>query len=309
MFKYIFALASFVAAAGAMPDACLAPEPELPDTVVDIAVSDPDFSLLVQALTEAELVDDLQGDGPFTVFAPTNAAFAALLADLGITAEELLARDDLADILLYHVVPGEVDSAAAIAAAGTQVGTLNGDTVDVSLDNGDLFIDQAQVINTDLKAKNGIVHVIDAVLLPDAPLPATVVDVLLQDPDFSILYAALVGTGLDQTLRQSGPYTLFAPTNAAFNDALVALGIDLGDLLTDPNLADILLYHVLAGEVDSSAAIAAAGTQVPTVNGDTVDVSLSNGNLFIDSAQVIDADLQAQNGVVHVIDGVLLPNT
>jgi len=147
----------------AMEDEAMA---DLPATVVDIAASSDDFSTLVAAVTEAELVETLQGEGPFTVFAPTNAAFEQALADLGLTAEELLASDDLAGILTYHVVAGEIDAAAAIAADGTEVETVNGDTIEVSVVDGNVMIDGATVVTADLKAGNGIVHVIDSVILP-----------------------------------------------------------------------------------------------------------------------------------------------
>ncbi len=137
-----------------------------PATVVDIALSDDNFSILVAALTQANLVETLQGPGPFTVFAPTNDAFAQALTDLGITQDELLAREDLADILTYHVIAGSVDAGAAIAADGTEVETVNGDTVEISVVDGKVMVDGATVTTADLMAGNGIVHVIDSVILP-----------------------------------------------------------------------------------------------------------------------------------------------
>ncbi len=139
---------------------------EEPATVVDIALSSPDFSILVEALSAAGLVETLQGAGPFTVFAPTNDAFAQALTDLNLTKEELLASPDLADILTYHVVPASVDSAAAVAADGTEVPTVNGDTIAVSVVDGSVMVDGATVTTVDLMAGNGIVHVIDSVILP-----------------------------------------------------------------------------------------------------------------------------------------------
>ncbi|NNF53182.1 MAG: fasciclin domain-containing protein [Acidimicrobiales bacterium] len=139
---------------------------EEPATVVDIALSSPDFSILVEALTAADLVETLQGSGPFTVFAPTNDAFAQALTDLNLTKEELLASPDLAGILTYHVVPALVDSGAAVAADGTEVPTVNGDTIAVSVVDGSVMVDGATVTTVDLMAGNGIVHVIDSVILP-----------------------------------------------------------------------------------------------------------------------------------------------
>ncbi|MGI9608301.1 MAG: fasciclin domain-containing protein [Acidimicrobiales bacterium] len=298
---------------------------ELPATVVDIAASSDDFSTLVAAVTEAQLAGTLQGDGPFTVFAPTNAAFADALAALDLTAEELLASPELEGILTYHVVAGEVDAAAAIAAAGTEVPTVNGDTIEVSVVDGNVMIDGATVTTADLRAGNGIVHVIDSVILPAGfgemamedeamaeeamaeELPATVVDIALSSDDFSTLVAAVTEAQLGETLQGEGPFTVFAPTNEAFANALAALDLTADELLASPELEGILTYHVVAGEIDSAAAIAAAGTLVPTVNGDTLEVSVVDGNVMIDGATVVTADLFAGNGIVHVIDSVILP--
>ncbi len=135
-------------------------------TIVDIAVGNPDFSILVSALTEADLVDTLSGEGPFTVFAPTNAAFEQALTDLGITAEELLARDDLGAILTYHVVPGTVLAADVVGLDGTSVATVNTAEVAISVDGDTVMINDAIVTTTDIVASNGVIHVIDSVLLP-----------------------------------------------------------------------------------------------------------------------------------------------
>ncbi len=145
---------------------------EMPATVVDIALGDENFSTLVAALETAGLVETLQGEGPFTVFAPTNDAFGALLEELGVTADELLAREDLADILTYHVVPQELlaaDVLAAVEEAGgtAEVETVNGGTISVAVEGENVIINgNSTVTMTDLQAGNGVVHVIDAVLLP-----------------------------------------------------------------------------------------------------------------------------------------------
>ncbi len=135
-------------------------------TVVDVAVGAGDFTTLVAALTEAQLVDTLSGDGPFTVLAPTDEAFAAALEALGLTAEELLASPDLARILTYHVIPGKNLAAAVIGLDGQDVATVNGATVAVSVVDGSVMINEATVTATDIDASNGVIHVIDSVLLP-----------------------------------------------------------------------------------------------------------------------------------------------
>ena len=144
----------------------------LPATVVDVATSSEDFSTLVAAVVQADLADALSGEGPFTVFAPTNEAFAAALEALGITAEELLASPDLASILTYHVVAGKLMAADVLAAVeagnGTAVvETLNGASITVTVVDGMVMIDGTATVTTvDLEAGNGVVHVIDAVILP-----------------------------------------------------------------------------------------------------------------------------------------------
>ena len=149
----------------AMEDDAMADEP---GTIVDVAVGAGSFTTLVAAVTEAGLVDTLSGDGPFTVFAPTDDAFAAALEALGLTAEELLASDDLGAILTYHVVAGEVDAATAISLDGQSAETVNGATIDISVVDGNVMINDATVVSADVMASNGIIHVIDKVILPPA---------------------------------------------------------------------------------------------------------------------------------------------
>jgi len=136
------------------------------ENIVEIASANPDFSTLVEAIQAANLVETLSGEGPFTVFAPTNAAFEDALAALDITAEELLARDDLGDILTYHVVAGEVLAADVVGLDGQEVETVNGATVTIRVEDNTVFVNDAQVVTTDIRATNGVIHVIDSVLLP-----------------------------------------------------------------------------------------------------------------------------------------------
>jgi transforming growth factor-beta-induced protein len=134
------------------------------NTIVDIAVDNPDFSILVAAVTEAGLVETLSGDGPFTVFAPTDEAFEAALDALGITAEELLANPALGDILTYHVLSGEVMS-SDLEPTQT-VATVQGEEVTITVDDDGARINDAEIVQTDIEASNGVIHVIDAVILP-----------------------------------------------------------------------------------------------------------------------------------------------
>jgi len=270
-------------------------------TVVDIIVNSPDHNTLEAAVIAAELADDLSGPGPFTVFAPTDAAFAALPAG---TVDALLAdpSGDLTNILLYHVLGLQALSTDLVD--GMLVTTLQGEEIMVTINADGVFINEAQVTAADITTENGVVHVIDAVLLPPVMPTNTIMDIVTNSADHNTLEAALVASGLNETLGNAGDFTLFAPTDAAF-DLLPAGTVE--DLLADPNgaLVDILLYHVLSGAVLSSAL--EDGMVVNTVQGSDVNVTINADGVFINDAQVIVADIIADNGVVHVIDAVLLP--
>jgi uncharacterized surface protein with fasciclin (FAS1) repeats len=273
-------------------------------TVVDIIVNSPTHTTLEAAVIAAELADDLSGAGPFTVFAPTDAAFAALPAGV-VDALLLDPTGDLAQILLYHVVSGNVLSTDL--SDGQIVTTLQGQTVTIDITGGIVTVNGAQVIVADLLAENGVVHVIDAVLLPNLtePLPATVVDIIVNSDVHTTLEAAVIAAELADDLSGVGPFTVFAPTDAAFA-ALPAGVVDA--LLLDPtgDLAQILLYHVVSGSVLSTDL--SDGQIVTTLQGQTVTIDITGGIVTVNGAQVIVADLLAENGVVHVIDAVLLPN-
>ncbi len=280
--------------------------------IVDTAVQAGSFTTLAAALQATDLISVLADDSAtFTVFAPTDDAFAALGQE---TIDDLLANPDtLRDILLYHVVPdAAVDANTAIGLAGSTVTMANGDETALTLDEGQLRINQANVVATDVIASNGIIHVIDAVLLPPADVPvdaplANIVDTAVAAGNFTTLVAALQATGLDAALAdENETFTVFAPTD----DAFAALGEDtINALLGDTDtLSGILTYHVIAGTaVDSTTAISLAGTSVATLNGAEIRISLDGDRLFINLSEVIVADIQTSNGVIHVIDTVLTP--
>ncbi len=288
--------------------------------LVETAVSAGEFNTLAAALQQTGL-DTVLADpnATFTVFAPTDDAFAALGSN---TIAALLANTDmLRDILLYHVLSGAVDSSTAIGLAGTEVEAANGGSLALSLNDGSLFINASEVTATDIGASNGIIHVIDSVLIPPQPDTATpdpitdnssqslqsIVDTAIAAGSFNTLTAALQTTGLDTVLAdESNHYTVFAPTDAAF----AALGNDTIDaLLADPDtLRDILLYHVIADtSVDATTAVGLAGTKVTAANGEEFALSLNDGSLYVNLSLVTATDVMASNGVIHVIDTVLLP--
>jgi len=271
------------------------------ETVADIAI-DNGFNTLVSAVIEARLLPALTD--PFselTVFAPTDAAFTDALANLGITAGDLLASPDLTDILLYHVLGSEVASTAI--SNGQIVTALNtNNTIKMTVkSNGDVFANHAQVTLADVAAENGIVHAIDNVILENE----TVVDAAI-DNGFTILTQAVVEAELLPALTNPfEKYTVFAPTDAAFTTYLTEAGISAADLLANAGLADILLYHTVGAEVLSSDLM---NGNVTTLNGADVIIDLSNG-VMVNDATVITADVQVDNGVVHAIDKVLIPGT
>ena len=269
------------------------------NTVNDIVANSNDHTTLEIAIDTCGLAGTLSGPGPFTLFAPTDAAFNALPA--GTVAALLNDIPALTDILKHHVLGDSV--ASSMLTNGMIATTLLGTDVTVSITNGNVYIDNAMVTIADIVADNGVVHVIDAVLLP--PVSNTIYDVVLNSQDHTTLLTAIDTCGLKGTLSGPGPFTLFAPTDAAFN-ALPAGTV--AALLNDiPALTDILMHHVLGDSIMST--MLSNGMMATTLLGTDVTVSITNGNVYIDNAMVTIADIIADNGVVHVIDAVLLPST
>ena len=279
-----------------MPIAMADSSEDIPTNAASTGVHD----TLVDALAQADLVTTLQGDGPFTVFAPTDAAFTAAGIDLDtFTTDEEIAA--LADILLYHVYSGAVY--AADVQDGMTVAMVNGDDASFTVTDGTVMIEDATVTSADVVASNGVIHVIDKVLMPPADL-VDIAAVAMSTGVHDSLVAALVKAELVSTMQGVGPYTVFAPTDQAFTDA----GIDLDTFTTDEEIAaltDILLYHVYSGAV--YAADVTDGQAVEMVNGDYAQFTLTEGTVMIEDATVTAADVMASNGVIHVIDKVLMP--
>jgi transforming growth factor-beta-induced protein len=274
--------------------------------IVDTAVAAGSFKTLAAALTKAGLVGALKGDGPFTVFAPTDAAFAAALEALGVTAEQLLARDDLADILKYHVVAGAKVMSKDLKEGKQMVGSLEGSELAVTVAGGTVMVNDASVTAADVDASNGVIHVIDKVLLPSSG-PGDIVDTAVAAGSFKTLAAALTKAGLVGALKGDGPFTVFAPTDAAFAAALEALGVTAEQLLARDDLADILKYHVVAGAKVMSTDLKAGKQMVGSLQGSELTVTVAGGKVTVNDASVQTADVAASNGVIHIIDKVLLP--
>jgi len=292
----------------AEPESMPEPEAMLKD-IVDTAAADGRFQTLVAGVQAAELTETLKGEGPFTVFAPTDDAFAKLPAG---TLDELLKPENkqaLTDILLYHVVSGNVMASDVVNLDSTS--TVLGKDVAIKVENGKVFINDAEVIITDIETSNGTIHVIDSVILPPADEEAmmeekTIVDIAVADDRFSTLVAAVTAADLVDTLNGEGLFTVFAPTDDAF--AALPDGT-LDSLLLPENkqqLTDILLYHVASGKVMASDVVGLSSA--PTVLGQDITIKVEDGKVFLnDTVQVIITDIEASNGVIHVIDAVLLP--
>lgn len=267
-----------------------------PATVVDALVADGNFTTLVTAVQTAGLDTALAGPGPFTVFAPDDAAFAALPA--GALSGLLADPAALADVLLFHVAGEELLSPAVLA--GGSSASLLGPSLEYGVGPNGAFVEDALISAVDLQAGNGVIHTISSVLTP----PDSIGTGIAKAQGFSVLTSVLQQTGLDAVLDGDGPFTLFAPTDAAFAKIPTA---DLQALLADPvALANVLQYHVIGGKVFSDTV--AAGGEATMLQGDLITLtSIFGKKLYVNGSFIQGADFEAKNGVVHVIDEVLLP--
>lgn len=286
-------------------------------TIVEIAVADGRFTTLVAAVTAADLAGALSG-GQWTVFAPTDDAFAKL----GLNARNIASsftKAELTDILLYHVIPAEIFSDKAKTLLG-DVTMGNGQKAGLKFFMGSLYInDDSKVIIPDINAANGVIHAVDTVILgpwprtattPATPRPAatsdgsTIVDLAIADGRFTTLVAAVVAADLAGALS-GGQWTVFAPTDAAF----AKLGLNANNIassFTKAELTDILLYHVIPAEIFSDKAKTLLG-DVTMGNGQKAGLKFFMGSLYInDDSKVIIPDINASNGVIHAVDTVIL---
>lgn len=279
-------------------------------TIVRVAQTRPEFSTLAEAVAAADLVATLSGPGPFTLFAPTNDAFAALLTELGLTKQQLLAdKALLSAVLAYHVLPARVDAQAVAGQLGQPLTTVHGDIFKIESSGGLKITDGrnrvATITATDIAASNGVIHVVDRVLLP---ANRNIVQTAQATPSLSLLVEAVIAADLVATLSGPGPFTVFAPTNDAFVALLTELGVTKDQLFADKALlTSVLTYHVVSGRV--LKAQVPVGTPIKTVQGETFTVA---ANLAITdqrsrTSTISATDVFASNGVVHVIDRVLLP--
>lgn len=287
-----------------------------PQNIVEIALETPNLTSLVAALTAADgdLVTVLQGDGPFTVLAPTNDAFTAFLSANGFNTLEDVPTDVLTQILLNHVIMADVVANDLITSGAGYTNTLatgpnnNALSLYFNTSDGVTFNGVSTVTQADIEATNGTIHIVDAVI----GIP-TVVTFAVADPSFSTLVTALTdltpATDFVSTLEGEGPFTVFAPTNEAFS-ALPAIP-------EEEALTQVLLYHVVGGNVTSSDLTNPGETTAETLQGDSITITLpgSEGNIanITDASGATDigivaVDVQAGNGVIHVLNKVMIPN-
>lgn len=270
------------------------------DDIVDTAVKAGSFKTLVAAVQAAGLVDTLKGSGPFTVFAPTDEAFAKIPADVIQNLLKPENKAQLTSILTYHVVPGRVTARAAFGVSSAA--TVNGQHVDVVASLTGITVDGAKVLTTDIQCSNGVIHVIDTVIMPAT---ANIPETATAAGTFNTLLAAAQAAGLVDALSSKGPLTVFAPTDEAFAALPAGTVASLLEPANKAKLAAILKYHVVSGRVFAADAIK-AGT-AKTLQGQNVAISYSADGVRVNGAKVVAPNLETTNGVIHVIDAVMLP--
>lgn len=306
--RRLFALAmvSSLAACGGSDEITLDP----PQNIVQVAQTDSRFTVLAEAVVAADLATALSAPGPLTVFAPTNDAFTALLAELGLTKAQLLANKPLLTaVLQYHVLGARV--LRADVPLGRAITPLAGGIFKIESTSGGLVITDgrnrtANITATDIRASNGVIHVVDKVILP---ANRNIVETAIAaNPEFSILVEAVVAANLQGTLAGTGPFTVFAPTNAAFAALLTELGTTKEALLANTALlTQVLTYHVLPSRV--LKADVPVGAPITTVQGGrfTVGATLAITDARGRTSNITATDVLTSNGVIHVLDKVLLP--
>ncbi len=287
------------AAIGASASASTASKSAGDKNIVQTALAAGQFTTLASLLTKAGLVDTLSTGGPFTVFAPTDAAFAKVpKATLDALAEN---PAQLKSVLLYHVVPGTVTAADVVKL--TSAKTLEGRSLAIKVADGSVYIDRAKVTTPDVTASNGVIHVIDSVLIPKAAPTKNIVQTAMRPDSSRPSPRCFTKAGLAGTLQGKGPFTVFAPTDAAFakvpKATLAALAKDKAKLRA------VLLFHVVKGKVKAAQAMKLRSAK--TLNGKSVAIRVSGGKVLVGGATVTKADVMASNGVIHVINKVLIP--
>jgi uncharacterized surface protein with fasciclin (FAS1) repeats len=306
--------AALITASAALLSACGGGGGHQPMDIVSLAKSNTNLSVLAEAIDASGLEGALRAAGPYTVFAPTNQAFVDLLDELKVSKTQLLANKELlTSVLTYHVLGAKVVSADV--PLGQPITTLQKGFFKAEASGSSLKITDGRnrlsnVVTANVVAQNGVVHIIDKVLLPANKNVVQTAIALSQSaqPEFTILVEAVVAAELAATLSGDGPFTVFAPTDAAFKDLLAELGINKEALLANkPLLTQVLTYHVVPGLV--LKAQVPTNRPIRTVQGETftVNTDLSITDQRTRNAKITATDVLASNGVIHVIDKVILP--
>jgi len=288
------------------------PEPETRNTLKSIAAvasETPSLSTLLAAVKAAGLAETLSGEGTFTVFAPTNAAFAKLPEGTIAFLLKPENKKQLTNILLKHVLPVQIN-AGQIPSGTTKVKTVGGEEIEITNSGQGVSVDNANVIATDVFASNGVVHVIDTVILPEAKAKSglkSIAALASETPSLSTLLAAVSAADLAGTLAGEGTFTVFAPNNAAFNKLPQGTVANLLRPENKKQLTAVLLRHVLPVQIKAGE-IPPGTTKVKTVDGAEIEITASSRGVSIKSsvgsANVIATDVLANNGVVHLVDSV-----
>jgi len=299
--SFALTLALIAAPAGSACSASATASVAKPRDLVDVAAAAGSFETLLTAVRAAGLEDVLRGEGPFTVFAPTDEAFAKVPQE--VLSSLLEQPQELAKVLTYHVAPGRLDAAHVVGR--DFVATVQGQELYVQADEDGVRIDGARVVTTDIEASNGIIHVIDTVILPRKDI----VDTAAEAGKFGTLVQAVRAAGLVETLRGDGPFTVFAPVDDAFaaipSEKLEAL------LADEEALGSVLTYHVVPSRIlaaDVQPGHEAKTIVVKTVQGGELRIEIQeDGSIRVNDANVVMRDVLTSNGVIHVVDRVLVP--
>lgn len=272
--------------------------------IVSTALADGRFGTLGKLLTEAKLLETLQGKGPFTVFAPTDEAFSKMPKETVVDLLKPENREKLQSILTFHVIAGSVDLSGALSAG--QATTVQGAPLTVKFAEGSVRINEANLVNADIKCSNGVIHVIDSVILP--PKPANdLASVAEKAGSFKTLLAAVKAAGLMEVLTGDQALTVFAPTDEAF--AKLPKGT-VEALLKPENrdkLKSVLALHVVPGKVSAGDALNAG--QSKALSGGSLEFGISDGLFQVNGSTIVKTDIKCDNGLIHVIDAVLLPSS
>lgn len=289
------------------------------------AAENADFTILLQALDAARFTRLLDESGPFTVFAPTDEAFTAALESLNLSAEDLLADEELlVSTLLYHIVPGNFSAENLSTRSGESLSTAFwGAELSISADGDSLRVGDAQVLTANISARNGVIHVIDSVLLPPTNDPGSLIGGVIEgemgitdlaversaSAGLTTLVEAINAAALTETLNSAGPITVFAPTDEAFATFLDSIALTAEELLNDPEALDIVLrYHVVPYGYFAADLLLLDGASMGTLLPNTsLSISVDGEIVMVNDATVQSADITANNGIVHVIDTVLVP--